>query len=142
MSSIGTRPLAPRPVTIRMLVCQACAQLSTVTGEQPHEEQRLLQTVNTLRPTHESPVTMSEMQDLLDTEGTPQNGGGYFIVTEDQGKQRFVKHETGGNDGMRGSIGRNGVPGDIGSPVPGSAMLTFNGNRFGGPPGIASPSGF
>ncbi|KAJ5760743.1 hypothetical protein N7520_007899 [Penicillium odoratum] len=113
----------PRPVTIRLLVIQACKHLNTL-SPQPgsggyHDVNKVLSQVEKLRPSNEPAIKLDEMLDICDTEGNPQNGGGSFSIKEDA-NTRYVKFEPDTNSsvpGHRGSI----VPGDIGSPVPGNS---------------------
>lgn len=112
-----------RPVTIRLLVIQACKNLNTL-SPQPgsgghHNVNVVLSQVEQLRPSNEPAINLEEMVEICDTEGNHQNGGGSFSIKEDE-NGRHVKFEPDTNSaipGHRGSI----VPGDIGSPVPGSS---------------------
>lgn len=82
--------------------------------------------VDQLRPISEAPISLRELLDICDTEGSPQNGGGSFSIKEDE-TGRYVKFEPDTNSavsGHRGSL----VPGDIGSPIPGNS----NAAAFGG----------
>jgi hypothetical protein len=123
-----------RPVTIRLLVIQACKHLNTLSpqlGSGGHHNVNLvLGQVEQLRPSNEPAISLDEMLDICDTEGSPQNGGGSFSIKEDE-NGRYVKFEPDTNSavsGHRGSL----VPGDIGSPIPGNSNpVAFGG--FGTP---------
>ena len=60
------------------------------------------------------------MLDICDTEGNLQNGGGSFTVqSSENGKfAKFEPDHPSPMSGHRGSI----IPGDIGSPVPGTSV--------------------
>ncbi|KAJ5674008.1 hypothetical protein N7462_009447 [Penicillium macrosclerotiorum] len=125
---------ASRPVTIRLLVIQACKHLNTLSPEIGsggyHDVNLVLGQVEQLRASNEPAISLDEMLDICDTEGSPQNGGGSFFIKEDK-KGRYVKFEPDTNSavtGHRGSI----VPGDIGSPVPGNSNPAVFGG-FGAP---------
>lgn len=138
------RPNAPRAVTIRLLVCQACNKLSSgpPTSGKPgyHPIESVLRQVELMKPHGEGSISLQELLDICDTEGNMQNGGGSFIIESLAPNTTLVKFEQARN----GSMGvRGAVPGDIGSPVPGGAFNTFGGARpFQQPGGMPAPSGF
>ncbi|KAJ5584478.1 uncharacterized protein N7459_004278, partial [Penicillium hispanicum] len=123
-----------RPVTIRLLMIQACKQLNSLSPMSGsggyHPVNMVLGQVEQLRSSNEPAISLDEMLDICDTEGNHQNGGGSFFIKEDE-NGRYVKFEPDTNSaisGHRGSL----VPGDIGSPIPGNSHpATFGG--FGGP---------
>ncbi|EKV05888.1 Stress response protein Nst1, putative [Penicillium digitatum PHI26] len=129
------RPHTSRPVTIRLLVIQACKQLNSVTSPQKgagsfHDVNLVLGQVEQLRNSGEPSISLDEMLDICDTEGSPQNGGGSFSIKEGPSGQsvRFEPDPNSAVSGHRGSI----VPGDIGSPIPSNSHpAPFSG--FGGP---------
>ncbi|KAF3030533.1 Stress response protein nst1 [Penicillium rubens] len=129
------RPHTSRPVTIRLLVIQACKHLNSMTSPQKgagsfHDVNLVLGQVEQLRNSGEPSISLDEMLDICDTEGSPQNGGGSFSIKEGpSGKSvRFEPDPNSAASGHRGSI----VPGDIGSPVPSNSHpAPFSG--FGGP---------
>ncbi|CAL5872574.1 uncharacterized protein PFLUO_LOCUS6838 [Penicillium psychrofluorescens] len=133
-ASSHQRPHTSRPVTIRLLVIQACKQLNNLSSQKGvagyHDVGIVLRQVEQLRPSSEPSISLGEMLDICDTEGSPQNGGGSFSINENENGQ-YVKFEPDTNSaapGHRPSI----VPGDIGSPIPGhSNPAAFGG--FGGP---------
>jgi hypothetical protein len=106
-----------------------------------HDVSHVLRQVEQLKPPSEPPISLHEMLDICDTEGNPQNGGGSFTVKE-EGDARFVKFEPDNNSTVsshRGSL----VPGDIGSPVPGSSLPAFGGiGAASGPRQFSSPTSF
>ncbi|KAJ5489821.1 hypothetical protein N7453_010646 [Penicillium expansum] len=129
------RPHTSRPVTIRLLVIQACKQLNSMTSPHKgagsfHDVNLVLGQVEQLRNSSEPSISLDEMLDICDTEGSPQNGGGSFSIKEGpSGKSvRFEPDPNSAVSGHRGSI----VPGDIGSPIPSNSHpAPFSG--FGGP---------
>ncbi|PWY92516.1 hypothetical protein BO70DRAFT_425205 [Aspergillus heteromorphus CBS 117.55] len=118
-----------RPVTIRLLVIQACKQLNAMSpskgGGGYHDVNVVLRQVDQLRPPGEPSISLKELLVICDTEGNTQNGGGTFSIRSDETGE-FVKFEPDTNSassGHRGSI----VPGEIGSPVPSSSLPAFGG---------------
>ena len=114
------RPHAPRPVAIRLMLTQACIQLSSTPGYASdgfHPIQAVLRQVEQLKPPNEPPISLNEMLEICDTEGNPQNGGGSFDVRHDTSRGQIVKFDVGGGAGGRGVVG------DIGSPVVGQTHM-------------------
>jgi hypothetical protein len=142
----GPNRHASRPVTVRLLACQACKQLtsnsSTKNGNGFHSIDSIMRQVEQLKPPHEGPIQLRELLQICDTEGNAQNGGGSFTIQDEPPHGIWVKWEPE-NSGPVGSRGA-GAPGEIGSPMMGSSMTAFGGSRALQPPGggIASPSGF
>ncbi|KAH0545186.1 hypothetical protein GP486_008466 [Trichoglossum hirsutum] len=135
------RPGTSRPVHVRLMVCQACKQLTTSkkNGDEFHEISAVLRQIDQMRPTNEAPVQMKELLDICETEGDVQNGGGVFTIQKDAQGRTFVKHEV--DEGMAGPARGNMAPGEIGSPIPNSSVpAAFRAFQSG--PGVASPSGF
>lgn len=92
-----------------------------------------------MKPANEGTITLQEMLDICDTEGNNQNGGGSFAIDSQGDTGTFVKFESGRNTSMST---RGGVPGDIGSPIPGSAFPGFGGLRPFQQPGSLHNPGF
>ncbi|WEW55084.1 Stress response protein nst1 [Emydomyces testavorans] len=112
-----------RPVAIRLSVIQACKHLNASSTDNSgfHNVNQLLRQVEQSNSPNEPPITLDEMLDICDTEGNPQNGGGSFVIKNEGPRGTYVKFEPDNNSissNSRGSI----VPGDIGSPVPGSSL--------------------
>jgi hypothetical protein len=136
------------------MVSQACKQLtsnSPMKGDTGfHNVNLVLQKVEQLKSPNEPPVTLNEMLEICDTEGNLQNGGGSFAIKTEGNRGTFVKFEPDNNSapaGARGSI----VPGDIGSPIPGSSVPAFGGSIGAGATGprqfspqanISPPTGY
>ncbi|KAE8353326.1 salt tolerance down-regulator-domain-containing protein [Aspergillus coremiiformis] len=125
-----------RPVAIRLLVIQACKQLNTRSPSKGqadyHDVNHVLRQVDQLRPPNEPSISLKEMLDICDTEGNTQNGGGSFLIRNDETGE-YVKFESDTNSaasGHRGSV----VPGEIGSPIPSSSIPAFGG--IGGTPSV------
>ncbi|RAL15544.1 putative stress response protein Nst1 [Aspergillus homomorphus CBS 101889] len=119
-----------RPVTIRLLVIQACKQLNMMSPSKGadgyHDVKVVLRQVEQLRSPSEPSISLKEMLDICDTEGNTQNGGGSFSTKSDETGD-YVKFESGtpinASSGHRGSI----VPGEIGSPIPSHSLPAFSG---------------
>ncbi|KAK2879492.1 hypothetical protein FQN49_000824 [Arthroderma sp. PD_2] len=112
-------PHTPRPVTIRLLVSQACRQLSANSHENSgfHSTTQVLRQIEQLNSPLDIPVSLEEMLDICDTEGNSQNGGGSLIVDYGGPRGTFIKFEPGSASPLS-STKPNTSPGDIGSPVP------------------------
>lgn len=112
------------------MVSQACRQLTAASqpdnGSGFHDVNTALQRVDQLNPQSEPPVTLREMLDICDTEGNAQNGGGSFVI-KNEGPRTLVKFEPDVNGAPTGTARRGIVPGDIGSPIPGSNGLAPGG---------------
>lgn len=121
------RPHIPRPISVRLMLVQACRQLSTVSGGKGdgyHPAREVLRQVEQIQQPGEPPVSMEEMLGICDTEGNVQNGGGMFEVMIDNNRGQIIKFvEDNGKvgPGIRGGLG------DIGSPMaaPGHHISSF-----------------
>ncbi|KAL4780218.1 salt tolerance down-regulator-domain-containing protein [Aspergillus varians] len=138
-AGVHHRAHTSRPVAIRLLVIQACKQLSTMGPSKGtdgyHDVNTVLRQVEQLRPPNEPSISLKEMLDICDTEGSAQNGGGSFSIKSNQTGE-LVKFESDTNSattGHRGSI----VPGEIGSPITGSTIPVLGGMGLGTPPSSA-----
>ena len=121
-----SRSHAPRPVTIRRLLAEACKQLSAAPGTAPdgfHLVQNILRQVAPKEPT----ITLDEMLAICDTEGNAQNGGGSFEVRNDSQRGQVVKFEADNGNTWTGTVG------DIGSPIVGHSQPAVFGHAFGAP---------
>ncbi|KAL8716298.1 MAG: hypothetical protein Q9220_000203 [cf. Caloplaca sp. 1 TL-2023] len=127
-----------RARTVRLLVCQACNKL---TASQPsshgngfHPVESVMRQVDLMKPAGQGIVTLPEMLEICDTEGSNQNGGGSFLIESHGEAGTFIKFEPGRNTSMSNA---RGPPGDIGSPIIGSAFPGFGGGPrpFPPPPG-------
>lgn len=133
---IAHRPNAPRPVTIRLMIAQACHQLS-LSPASPidsggfHAAQAVLRQVELIRPPQEPMPSLNEVLAICDTEGNAQNGGGSFTVREESGRGAFIRFEP---DGGIGGVAPRGsaAPGDIGSPIVGHKEMSGFGGVVGG----------
>ena len=127
---------------MRLLICEACKQLTTSRGNGDgfHDVSAVLRQVDQIRPASEAQVQMREMLDICETEGDSQNGGGFFTIKSEGPGRTLVKHEIEGSTPLSARGGM--APGEIGSPLSGS-MPAFSGTRpFQPASGIPAPSGF
>ena len=142
MPGTQTRGSISRPVSLRLMVCQACKQLSATENISSgfHELRDILSELNTVRPPNDVPAHVDEVMEIFETEGNSHNGGGYFLVKKEGPDRTLVKYEADGKippSGMTAS-----AVGEIGSPLPGHSMPAFSGGqRFMHPVGTA-PQGF
>ncbi|WPH02816.1 stress response protein nst1-like protein [Acrodontium crateriforme] len=152
--SIGAAPMhrptgtsLNRPLTIRLAVCQACKQLSSENGGHGdgfHDVNELLHRIEANnRPLLDSPPTLRELEEICETEGDSQNGGGelYIRRSSASGGDAFaVKWEPDTHSSDPSSRGHIGGLGEIGSPVPAKTTPAIG---FGAPGmGRASSGGF
>ncbi|KAK3068067.1 Stress response protein nst1 [Teratosphaeriaceae sp. CCFEE 6253] len=127
-----------RPLTIRLAVCQACKQLTNASrgeGDGFHGVEILLRQIELNRPMLDAPPTLREIEEICETEGDNQNGGGELRV-RGGGKELggfAVKWEAaaGTPDQSRGPAGL----GEIGSPLPSKTSPAFGALGMGRAPG-------
>ena len=137
----------PKPVQLRLLVCDACRRLNQADphpahGHGPgyHTTETLLRTMAQLRgpsSPSEPSISLKELLDICDTEGNAQNGGGTFSLHGDPHTGYLVRHVPEPIPPGRGM----GL-GDIGSPVAGPAVPFGAGRAFGRPGGGIPSQGF
>ena len=121
------------------MICQACKALSnhSLTGEPAsygsHPIETVMYHIEQNKPPTESSPQLKEVLEICETEGNPQNGGGILSALEELPRGLCV---TWTPDAMQGNRGPNSGPGEIGSPIIGSAH-PFGGSRpF---PGMPNP---
>jgi hypothetical protein len=129
-----------RPLNIRLAVCQACKQLTQANrgeGDGFHDVGVLLRQIEANRPNLDAPPTLKEIEDICETEGDAQNGGGVFSLRKDDESMavKWAPDATTPDQG-RGLAGL----GEIGSPMPSKTSPSFGapGSRAPGAPGFAS----
>lgn len=114
----------PRPITVRLLVTQACHRLSAMKGNVQdtfHEMSDILKQIESFIPPTERMVSVDEFFEILDTEGDSHNGGGSFFMKRPQPNSYLIKWEP---DNAGPSAARGSAPaGQIGGAVPGSSMI-------------------
>ena len=117
-----SRSSVSRPVSVRLLIVQACKQLTAANKGHDgfHELGTVLRQIDQIRPSSETPVQVNEMLEICETEGDSHNGGGYFTIKTEGPGRTLVRHEADGSmiSSTRGSI----APGEIGSPIPGASI--------------------
>lgn len=126
-----------RPLTIRLAVCQACRQLSSAArGESDgyHDISTLMRQIDSNRPLLDTPPTLREIEEICETEGDTQNGGGELHIRRapaSGGEGAFaVKWEPDAGTPEQGGRGGSIGLGEIGSPMPSKTSPAF------GPPGM------
>lgn len=139
-------PSRPRHQQIRIGIIEAYKTHASGGKAQPDgfvdAKSIFSQIQNTLRP----PIAEADMRELLDTEGTPQNGGGSFQLQKTGEGELDVLLKWTQDDGQgHGRVGNIGGAGDIGSPVVGpSHPVSANATPFGSLrafPGLGGLSG-
>ncbi len=130
-----------RPVSLRLMVCQACKQLnaSKESADGFHELRGILRELDAVRAPNEIPANVDEVMEIFETEGNSHNGGGYFLVKKEGPDRTLVKYETDGKGPTPGLPGS--AVGEIGSPLPRHSIPAIGGQRFMPPVGTA-PQGF
>ena len=119
-----------RPVLVRLLLAQACKQLSPPGSDVYLPVQHVLRQVEALKGPTDPPVSMDEMLAISDTEGNSQNGGGFFEIHNDPQRGQLVRFEADAGTTERVSAG------DIGSPIVQHNSHHAAASAFGfGPPG-------
>ena len=134
------RPNPSRPVANRLLISQACKQLTANNlskhGNGFHDVHTVLRQVEQIKSPNDGPIQVGELLEICETEGTVHNGGGSFVTQTDPQRGIYIKFEP--NDTFRGS-----TPGEIGSPLPAHIFPAFGAPRpFPPSNGITSPAGF
>lgn len=90
----GTRQGGPkRYLTLRLATCQACRQLTRQSGEEYHDSNLVLRQIEANGLLQESPPSIKEIEDICDTEGDAQNGGGTLHVRQDGSAGFSVRYE-------------------------------------------------
>jgi hypothetical protein len=108
-----------RPLTIRLAVCQACKQLSSRGDSEDgyHNVETLLRQIDANRPALDSAPTLKEIEEICETEGDAQNGGGELRVRKGENNDLLaVKWEQTAPTPDQGR-GHTAL-GEIGSPMP------------------------
>ncbi|GAB7350575.1 hypothetical protein MBLNU459_g1151t1 [Dothideomycetes sp. NU459] len=144
--------VANRPLTIRLAVCQACKQLAArePTADGYHAVDALVHVIEAGRPPLDAPITLQEIEEICETEGDAQNGGGLLNVRHDGSTPGgfSVKFEP---DAATPAAGGRSGPADqgvIGSPMPGHSMPAFGAianssqRTFGSLGGVMASPGF
>ena len=112
-----------RPLTIRLAVCQACKQLTQANhgeGDGFYNVDILLRQIDSNRPMLDSPPTLREIEEICETEGDSQNGGGELSVRKDGPGDKFSVKWAPDATTPDQSRGLSGL-GEIGSPMPNKA---------------------
>ncbi|KAK0767556.1 Stress response protein nst1, partial [Friedmanniomyces endolithicus] len=76
-----------RPLTIRLAVCQACKQLANAArGEDDgfYGVDVLLRQIESNRPMLDSAPSLREIEEICETEGDSQNGGGELHIRRNE----------------------------------------------------------
>jgi hypothetical protein len=118
-----------RPVQIRLLIRQACELLSERSPINMnagwHRAEDVLREVQSRMPTHEAPISYSDMKAICDTEGNAQNGGGSILIQTQPQVGDFIRFEADRNSSMSGKS----AAGDIGSPIGGGGVMPAIGGQ-------------
>lgn len=137
VSGLPARPSQPRSVAVRLMLCRACKILEGSTPDGFFPINAVREQINRINTTRDDTVSDKELLDLCETEGNPNNGGGFFDVRNERDGRVLIRHEPDSGGGSHRPVG---APGDIGSPITTSANATPS-NRFSS--GMSGPgSGF
>jgi hypothetical protein len=119
------RPSQPRSVVIRLLICQACKTLEGSNPDGYYDINAIKEQVDQASQL-DQPVSEQELLDICETEGSAINGGGSFDIRKENKGHYSIRYE----DDLPAPHRPVGAPGEIGSPIIGSAGIS----RFTGPP--------
>lgn len=121
LSSI--RPaVQPRHVAVRLLLCQACKELTSSMGDSEGYIDIAIIKSHIDAVTGDKSNSEQDLLNLCDTEGSLSNGGGTFDVRLDAEGLDTVRWQPDPNDGFP-QYRAVGAPGEIGSPLTTSATL-------------------
>jgi actin-related protein len=144
-------PGRPRPHQIRVNMCKACQSLSAKGVGTPEGFQTAISILSAIQNSMTPPISEDELDMMVTTEGTAQNGGGSFQVNR-LGPEplncliKWIPDGTGDGLQRMGSHGVGEIGGSIGSPIVGprdpvSANATPFGSMRGFPGSIAGLGG-
>ena len=135
----GRQPTLSRPRSIRLAVCNACRQLNNLSNDNFHNVSHILAYIdrNSLIP--EGPPTLKEIEDICETEGDGQNGGGTLLVRRSGSSNFAVKYDSEDGTSPAGRPSVNAL-GEIGSPVPTNATPASGARGFGSIAGLTPGS--
>jgi hypothetical protein len=144
-------PSRPRPHQIRVNMCKACQTLTKQGQGNAEGFHAAISILNHIQNSMQPPVTEDELDMMLTTEGTQQNGGGSFQVLQSPGQGplgmliKWIPSDSSDGLPRMGSHGVGEIGGGIGSPIVGprdpvSANATpfgsMRGFPVGGMPGL------
>lgn len=123
-AALPLRSSHSRPITVRLLLTQACKNLDGTSPDGFIDVKLVKKEVDSINQS-DDPVTESELLDICETEGNAVNGGGSFDVRGD-GPTRSIRYQIDAPPPHRPL----GAPGEIGSPI----MANNSISRFPAPP--------
>lgn len=130
VSALGTQS---RPLAIRLAICQACKQLAATNplSDGFHDINTLMRQMPALDP----PPSLREIEEICETEGDSQNGGGELSARKSAsgGDVSHVKWTPDSGTPKDQGRGSHAGLGEIGSPMP--SRTSPAGISFGGRPG-------
>ncbi|KAL1635289.1 Stress response protein nst1 [Neofusicoccum ribis] len=118
------RPSISRPVSVRLMVCQACKQLAQndASSDGFYDIPSVIRAIDSgIRIPTDAPVAEHEVVDICETEGDAHNGGGFLRKKDGPDGVVAVKFEPDSANSAGGvripGQGLHGL-GEIGSPIP------------------------
>jgi hypothetical protein len=108
-----------------LLICQACKTLEGSNPDGYYDINAIKEQVDQASQL-DQPVSEQELLDICETEGSAINGGGSFDIRKENKGHYSIRYE----DDLPAPHRPVGAPGEIGSPIIGSAGIS----RFTGPP--------
>jgi hypothetical protein len=128
VSALGTQS---RPLAIRLAICQACKQLAATNSSSDgfHDINTLMRQMPALDP----PPSLREIEEICETEGDSQNGGGELSARKSGSDVSHVKWTPDSGTPKDQGRGSHAGLGEIGSPMP--SRTSPAGIGFGGRPG-------
>ncbi|KAI0020495.1 salt tolerance down-regulator-domain-containing protein [Xylariomycetidae sp. FL0641] len=124
----AAQPVQPRSVAVRLMLVQSCKDLENHAADATGyiDMSAIKAHVDSINMSQSESVTEPELLDMCETEGNAHNGGGTFDVRRGADGKVAIKFEMDGGLGSSQFPRTVGAPGEIGSPIVGSARIPFS----------------
>ncbi|KAI2628408.1 hypothetical protein GGS21DRAFT_242527 [Xylaria nigripes] len=119
-----TRAAPPRSVFVRQLLIRACKELDKYAADATgYIDLSILKGhVDSITPSPPESIRETELLEICETEGNPQNGGGSFDIRRDKNDRIAVRFDKGAGSRHASFPRTVGAPGEIGSPIVGAGI--------------------
>ncbi|KAI2606587.1 hypothetical protein GGR54DRAFT_644202 [Hypoxylon sp. NC1633] len=120
----GMRASQPRSVSVRRMLVRACKELGARSAD-PNGYIKLSAVksyLDSINLAGQDPVSEMDLQDMCETEGNLQNGGGSFDIRRESGENSevVIRYEADGGSAPASFPRSVGAPGEISSPIVGA----------------------
>lgn len=123
-SGLGSIRAQPRHVTVRLLLSQACKELTNSATADKDGYVDLADIKGHVSLVSGDPsISEQDLLNLCDTVGSLSNGGGSFDVKQDAVGLKKIRWVPDTDEGLNPHFRAVGAPGEIGSPLVGHASL-------------------